>query len=192
MPVGSPECEQRQGLDRVGAREEPPNCVARKADASHQIHHCGKGAETDCNHQDDSAGPEGSSDDEGNALTVAPKRTPESRARPRSAREVDRRRRVAGAAIGAGLAGIGAGQAFSTPSHPVWVWVLAGVFVWAVPIAALTLVAHWSANVLNRPWADVFWSWDGRRLPDPIGTRGTAIFIGSLIAAFVVVGVTVS
>jgi len=126
------------------------------------------------------------------ALTVAPKRTPESRAGPKSAREVDRRRRVAGAAIGAGLAGIGAGQAFSTPSHPVWVWVLAGVFVWAVPTAALTVVAHWAANVLNRPWADVFWWWDGRRLPDPIGTRGTAIFIGSTVAAFVVVGVTVS
>ena len=126
------------------------------------------------------------------ALTVAPKRTSESRARPKSAREADRRRRAAGATIGAGLGVIGGGQALSTPSHPVWVWVLAGVFVFAVPTAALTVVAHWAAKVLNRPWADVFWSWDGRRLPDPIGTRGTAIFIGSLIAAFVVVGVTVS
>ena len=124
------------------------------------------------------------------ALTIAPKRTPESRARPESGREVDRRRRAAGAAIGAGLVGIAGGQGLSTiPSHPVWIWMLAGLVFWGVPLVAVTIVARWAAKNLNRPWADVFWSWDGRRLPDPIGTRGTAIFIGSFVAGFAVAAV---
>ncbi|HYU93839.1 MAG TPA: hypothetical protein VEN95_10235 [Actinomycetota bacterium] len=86
------------------------------------------------------------------SLTIAPKRTPESRARPESGREVDRRRRAAGAAIGAGLAGIGGGQALSTiPSHPVWIWMLAGLLFWGVPLVAVTFVARWAAKNLTDP-----------------------------------------
>jgi hypothetical protein len=127
------------------------------------------------------------------ALTIAPKRTPESRARPESGREVNRRRRAAGAAIGAGLVGVVGGKELPTtiPSHPVWIWMLAGFLFWGIPIIAVTAVARWAAKDLNRPWADVFWSWDGRRLPDPIGTRGTAIFIGSFVTGLVVAGVIV-
>ena len=127
------------------------------------------------------------------ALTIAPKRTPETR-RPETGREADRRRRAAGAAIGAGLVGVAAGPELSTtiPSHPVWTWILAGFLFWGVPLVAATVVARWAAKNLNRAWADVFWSWDpGRPLPDPIGKRGTAILIGSFVAGFVVAAVIV-
>jgi hypothetical protein len=61
------------------------------------------------------------------ALFIAPKRTPDTRAGSKSGRELDRRRRAAWAAIGAGSVVIGGGRELPTiPSHPVWVWVLAG------------------------------------------------------------------
>jgi hypothetical protein len=124
------------------------------------------------------------------ALTIAPKRTQETRVRRESRREAGRR--AAGAAIGTGLVAVAGGQDLSTiPSHPVWVWILAGLLFWGIPLVAVTIVARWAAKNLNRPWADVFWSWDGRRLPDPIGTRGTAIFIGSFVAGLIVAVVMV-